>query len=80
MKRLYEIHLPARVMCSASDGSAYIDVDHLDGAYSFCRSEKGAICHLYFGVELEQNADGTWRIVECEVPLTPVGALEIERT
>ena len=56
--KLYEIQLPARVFVTASDGSTYIDVDHLDGMYSFCRTEKGAIVHLAASADLVPTAEG----------------------
>ena len=43
---------------TASDGSTYIDVDHLDGMYSFCRTEKGAIVHLAASADLVPTAEG----------------------
>ena len=61
---LHEVLLPARVWCACSDGSTYVDVDHLDGMYSFGRSERGAVAHLHGCTPLAANADGTFTLAE----------------
>lgn len=58
VRKLYEIELPAKVYCEVSDGSAYVIVEHLDGMYSYCRSEKGEIVHLSIGTPLTKKGDG----------------------
>jgi hypothetical protein len=55
--KLNEIKLPAKVYCECSDGSNYITVDHLDGMYSYCKTEKGAVVHLSRFSELEKFKD-----------------------
>ena len=59
---LHEILLPARVFCKVSDGSTYIDVDHLDGSYSFGRTEHGNVVHLGATAPLTANLDGTFTL------------------
>lgn len=46
MKRLYDMPKGTRINCEVSDGSTYIIFDHLDGMYSYCKSEKGNVVHL----------------------------------
>lgn len=58
MKLLSEIKLPAKVYFEASDGSKYITVDHLDGMYSYCKTEKGAVVHLAIFTPLNEYQDG----------------------
>ncbi len=56
--KLYEIKLPAKIYEGASDGSTFFTVDHMDGMYSYCVTEKGAVVHLGGGQELEKHEDG----------------------
>lgn len=60
--KLYEIKLPARIHCKCSDGSAFVDVDHLDGMYSFGRTENGGIVHISAFEELTQRPEGDWQL------------------
>lgn len=46
MKKLYDMPKGTKIRCHVSDGSKYIVFDHVDGMYSYCRSEKGNIVHL----------------------------------
>lgn len=34
------------IECDCSDGSTFIIFEHLDGLYSYCTTEKGAVVHL----------------------------------
>ena len=56
--KLYDIKLPAKVYCEVSDGSSYVIVDHLDGMYSYCETEKGGLVHLSVGTPLKEAGDG----------------------
>lgn len=56
--KLYEIKLPAKIYEEVSDGSTFFTVDHLDGMYSYCESEKGGVCHLHSSQELKKYKDG----------------------
>lgn len=61
--KLYDIRLPARIYTDEiSDGSTYIDVDHLDGMYSFGRTEKGGIIHLSAATPLERVGEEDYKI------------------
>jgi len=64
MVRLYDLILPARVYAQFYDGSNYIDVHHLDGYYSFGRTEKGIVAHLCAICPLVAVAHGEWRVVD----------------
>ena len=44
--KLHEIPKQSKIFCEVSDGSKYVIFDHLDGMYSYCKSEKGDILHL----------------------------------
>ena len=41
-----------------SDGSSFIIFDHVDGMYSFCRTEKGNTIPLPASIELVDKNDG----------------------
>ena len=55
--KLYEIPRDSKIKCECSDGSKYITFHRIDGMYSFCSTEKGGICHLFAGTELEKEND-----------------------
>lgn len=45
--KLYDLEKGAKIVTEGiSDGSAYIVFDHVDGAYSYCKTEKGGVIHL----------------------------------
>lgn len=44
--KLFDAKKGTKIRCKVSDGSKYIIFDHIDGLYSYCTSEKGAIVHL----------------------------------
>lgn len=56
--KLYEIPKQSKIYESVSDGSEYFIFHKLDGAYSYCISEKGGVCHLGASQELEPFEDG----------------------
>ena len=58
MKRLFEIKLPATIYEEVSDGSKKFVVDHLDGMYSYGKTEKGGVIHLAGGTPLVPHKDG----------------------
>lgn len=58
MKRLFEIKLPATIYETVSDGSSKFVVDHLDGMYSYGKTEKGGTIHLAGGTPLVPHKDG----------------------
>lgn len=58
MVELHQIPRGSKIYCECSDGSTYVTFHHLDGMYSFCKTEKGAIVHLYRFQELTTHLDG----------------------
>lgn len=45
--KLYDLPRGAKIIdCECTDGSKYIIFEHVDGMYSYCTTEKGAIIHL----------------------------------
>lgn len=60
--KLYEIPKDSKIILNkdqeCSDGSKYIIFHHLDGMYSYCKTEKGGIIHLHCGAELKKVKDG----------------------
>lgn len=57
-KPLYEIPQRSKIYGECSDGSEYIIFDHIDGMYSYCETEKGAILHLSASAPLKPFKDG----------------------
>jgi len=56
--KLFQIPRKSKVYCSASDGSEYVVFEKIDGMYSLCVTEKGAIVHLGASTDLEKHQDG----------------------
>ena len=61
--KLYDLKRDSgtKIYCDLSDGSTYIIFHHIDGMYSYCKSENGEVVHLYAGTDLvpvegEENA------------------------
>lgn len=47
-----------KIHVGASDGSKYILFYHIDGMYSYCKTEKGATVHLKATTVLTKFEDG----------------------
>lgn len=58
MPKLYDIPQGSKIYVESSDGSTYITFHHLDGMYSYCTTEKGAVVHLGATCPLEKHRDG----------------------
>lgn len=56
--KLYEIPKQSKIYEEVSDGSKYFIFHKLDGAYSYCVSENGGVCHLSASADLEPFEDG----------------------
>lgn len=54
---LFNIPKHSLIYEEISDGSSYARFDHIDGAYSYCVTEKGGILHLSAITPLEQIGD-----------------------
>jgi hypothetical protein len=61
--KLYEIPERSKIFIESSDGSSYLFFAHIDGAYSYCITEKGGVAHLAAWTELEA-VDGGYKLVE----------------
>lgn len=64
--KLYELPRDAgiKINVEASDGSKYITFHHVDGMYSYCETEKGAVVHLNASAELTKQSDGSYNIAD----------------
>lgn len=58
MMKLWGIPKNSKIYCKVNDGSSYVIFHHIDGMYSFCKSEKGKICHLSASTPLIPKKDG----------------------
>jgi hypothetical protein len=56
--KLYDIPEKSKIYTEASDGSTYVIFDHIDGMYSYCVTEKGAVVHLSASTPLVGFEDG----------------------
>ena len=56
--KLYEIPKKSKIYCECEDKSNFIIFEHLDGFYSYCKTEKGGIVHLGACQELVKFNDG----------------------
>lgn len=64
-KQLYLYDLPKGAKltdCEVSDGSKYVVFDHIDGMYSYCVSEKGAVVHLAAMTPMRKVGDNEYHI------------------
>jgi len=55
--KLYDIPEGSKIKAECSDGSEYLIFHHLDGMYSYCKSEKGGVIHLSGGTPLRAVED-----------------------
>ena len=58
--KLYELPRSeegTRIDCIVSDGSDYVLFYHIDGMYSYCKSEKGNVCHLSASTQIRKKGD-----------------------
>lgn len=54
---LYGVPQESKIECTASDGSTFVIFHHLDGMYSYCTTEKGAVVHLSVHQTLKKEGD-----------------------
>ena len=59
---LLDIPRESRILEPCSDGSKYLTFCHIDGLYSYCKTEKGGIAHLSATTPLEK-VEGGYKIV-----------------
>jgi hypothetical protein len=67
--KLYEIPQNSMILCSPSDGSTYVWFRHVDGYYSFCKTEHNNVAHLCATqglkfVEERENEFGKYNVYE----------------
>lgn len=55
--KLYDLKKGSKILVTASDGSTYVIFDHLDGMYSYCKTEKGGVAHLSASTPLKKVGD-----------------------
>ena len=55
---LYDLKKKTKIYCDCSDGSKYIIFHHIDGAYSYCETEKGGVIHISTVALLKKYKDG----------------------
>lgn len=58
---LMDLPKNSKITCQCSDGSSYVIFDHIDGMYSFCKTERGNIVHLHCMTELDRTSVENWR-------------------
>lgn len=51
---LYDLKKGSRIKVSVSDGSEFVTFDHLDGMYSYCKTDKGGVLHLSVSTPLKK--------------------------
>ena len=56
--KLYDLKKGDKIYEEVSDGSGFLIFDHLDGMYSYIRTEKGGVVHLSGDTPLEVHGDG----------------------
>ena len=56
--KLYDIKKETKIYAKISDKSKFLIFDHLDGAYSYCTTEKGNAIHLSGITPLKEFKDG----------------------
>jgi len=60
-KQLYDLPNTkegTKIYTKCSDGSKYINFFHIDGMYSYCKSEKDNVINLHCGTPVEEHKDG----------------------
>lgn len=62
--KLYDVPKESKILCEVSDGSKFVIFHHLDGAFSYCTSEKGVVIHLSGSTPLIEVSNGVYRIKE----------------
>lgn len=60
--KLFDLQKGSKIIADCSDGSKHIVFDHVDGMYSYCTTENGAIVHLRAGQLLEKVEDGMYKL------------------
>lgn len=62
MPKLYEIPRGSKIKCEVSDGSKFVIFDHLDGMYSYCKTEQGGLVHLSASTPLRLLKSGVYKV------------------
>ena len=56
--KLYDLKKGDKIFEETSDGGKEITFDHLDGAFSYCLTDKGGVVHLSACTPLEKVEGG----------------------
>lgn len=62
MPKLYEIPNGSTVVAECSDGSTWLTFHRIDGMYSVCTTERGALAHLYACSDMRLRDDGKYEL------------------
>lgn len=60
--KLYQLPRGSKIITECSDGSSYLIFDHVDGMYSYCRTEKENTVHLSVWTPLRKLDTGEYTI------------------
>lgn len=62
MPKLYQIPRGSTILCETTDGSKRITFHKIDGAYSYCTTEKGNVVHIAAWQPLTEVEAGVYQV------------------
>ena len=62
MTKLYDLKKGDKIIAETSDGGTEITFDHVDGMYSYCKTNKDNVIHLSAVTPLKKVADGIYKL------------------
>jgi len=60
--KLYEIPVQSKILVNVTDNSSYVIFHHIDGAYSYCVTEKNNVVHLSANTELVEIEEYVYKL------------------